>query len=395
MVSQNTTIDRNGFALPAAVLSLVVVGVLVTGGFYMARQETRIGMASQQSALSFYLAEAGMNDVLENWDAAAYGSLANFASAQRVDTASHGIWTVDITKVGSAMYLLEASAEAKDGGALRTMAQMVRVRTADIGADAALRTQGAVRYGGNSSLRGNDLVPDGSSRGRVDWTGMEVCDGVALTDKPALLVKDQSLLSFNGNTKKSESNTSGAPKFDEDPSITTESLTSFGDLSWDEMTALADIRLASAPSPGPSLTGSGACNYADSVNWGEPRDTTHPCFNYFPIIHITNVGEADLNGGIGQGILLIDGDAKMNGGFEFYGPVYVRGRFRTHGSGGHVWGGVTAGNVNLDQNTVLGNGAIQFSSCAIQRAVSGAAGLSQPVPISERSWVDASGVGGD
>ena len=37
---------RGGFALPVAVLALVAVGVLVTAGFWMAEQETRIGATS-------------------------------------------------------------------------------------------------------------------------------------------------------------------------------------------------------------------------------------------------------------------------------------------------------------------------------------------------------------
>ena len=38
---------QGGFALPVTVFALVVVGVITTGGFFMARQEGRIGVASE------------------------------------------------------------------------------------------------------------------------------------------------------------------------------------------------------------------------------------------------------------------------------------------------------------------------------------------------------------
>ena len=39
---------QRGFALPVAVFALVIVGVLTTGGFFMARQEGRIGACQRQ-----------------------------------------------------------------------------------------------------------------------------------------------------------------------------------------------------------------------------------------------------------------------------------------------------------------------------------------------------------
>ena len=56
--------DRRGFALPTAIGALVIVGVLVTAGFYMAQQEVRIGVASKFSSLAVNLAQSGANRVL-------------------------------------------------------------------------------------------------------------------------------------------------------------------------------------------------------------------------------------------------------------------------------------------------------------------------------------------
>ena len=53
-----------GFALPATVFALVVVGVITTGGFFMAHQEGRIGVASEHAGLAFYLTERGLVDAM-------------------------------------------------------------------------------------------------------------------------------------------------------------------------------------------------------------------------------------------------------------------------------------------------------------------------------------------
>jgi hypothetical protein len=136
---------------------------------------------------------------------------------------------------------------------------------------------------------------------------------------------------------------------------------------------------------GPSLI-NGLCNEADFRNLGEPfknATTPHPCENYYPIIY--SPGDLTLNTGRGQGILLVQGDLSIQGGFEFYGPVIVRGTLKTAGQGGHFNGGVLAANVELDQNVVIGNAVISFSRCTILKALNGSA---TPTSAVERSWFE-------
>ncbi|HEX6815813.1 MAG TPA: hypothetical protein VF102_09090, partial [Gemmatimonadaceae bacterium] len=58
---------------------------------------------------------------------------------------------------------------------------------------------------------------------------------------------------------------------------------------------------------------------------------------------------------------------------------------KTTGTGGHFTGGVLAQNVDLEQNTVLGNAVITYSSCASTYAMKAVA---SPILTSGRSWVD-------
>jgi hypothetical protein len=133
-------------------------------------------------------------------------------------------------------------------------------------------------------------------------------------------------------------------------------------------------------------------------NWGEPWRSggyIAGCINYFPIIHVAgsvvngvitnNTGNLKLTGGRGQGILLVDGDMDVQGGFEFYGPVIVQGHLTTSGTGGHFNGGVMSADVNLELNSVLGNAVVTYSSCSIIRALTA---NSNARLLRERRWMD-------
>lgn len=387
--------EKRGFALPVAVFALVVVGVLVTGGFYLARQETRIGIASVRGTTAFYLAERGTMEVLANWNASVYGILPQWTSTTVQDTTEEGVWSVDVTRMTDRLYFLRSTGtvtagSAAYGTASRMMGMVARLNTADISPPAALATQGALRYGGSSEVHGIDEIPNGIGGGSADWTGL--CDPSSLTDKPGILINDTTNITWVGSRSQIEENMSGVPLFDEDPSITAGSLMTFGDMSWDDMIALADkVYTASPGTIGPAVSG-GECNTGVKDNWGAPTDTTSVCFNYFPIIYYSPSGQLQLSSGIGQGILLVEGDLKVTGGFEFYGPVFVKGTLTTMGSGGHFWGGVVAANADISENTILGNAVITYSSCAVSRAILNNSALTKARPLENRSWVDLSSI---
>jgi hypothetical protein len=265
----------------------------------------------------------------------------------------------------------------------------VKIRTFDLDIDAALATQGLLTFGGSAEIKGADTNPDGSGKTRAVWGSY--CDGYVLEDKTGLLIDDTLNIDWNGNQSRIVGSMSGDPKYREDPGLNFDAMLD----QWDELTAAANIRFnsnLSGVAPTPSLTAGGACNTADRNNWGAPLDTLSPCFGYFPIIHLNNDGaEWTLNAnGAGQGIIMVDGDLRVNGGFEFYGPILVRGTLTTTGSGGHFWGGTIAANIRVEESTVLGDAELQYSSCALGRAIFGSS-YNRPNLISERSWIDVTG----
>ena len=121
-------------------------------------------------------------------------------------------------------------------------------------------------------------------------------------------------------------------------------------------------------------------------NWGAPTVPTSPCFNYFPIVY--HYGDLSISGsGEGQGILLVEGNLYVQGRIDFYGPVIVTGGVDVRGTGSDdvkFYGGILAQNVTLDDSRLTGNATVNYSSCAIKRALQGSA---VPTPLNERSWV--------
>ncbi len=103
---------------------------------------------------------------------------------------------------------------------------------------------------------------------------------------------------------------------------------------FDKLKALATLIVThdNPAATGPAYTGAipPKCDTNVETNWGEPTLATDPCFNYFPIIY--HYGNLKLQGGRGQGILLVEGDLTATGGMVFYGPVFVTGTLSTSGN---------------------------------------------------------------
>ena len=269
------------------------------------------------------------------------------------------------------------------GGASRRVGMIARVLGPTINARAGLSTQGKkLKVGGSSVISGLDTIPAELA---------SVCDASTLQDKAGILIDDEDNIKYQGKWDDAY----GDPAILEDPDLTADSLLNFGGMTFDDLAALADIDFLSkvtitdtAPD---SLFVGGAwvCNSADDYNWGDPKNPTAICGTHFPIIY----AHEDLHiasSAAGQGILLVEGNLKLTGGFEFYGPVIVRGTVSTTGTGGHVLGALIAGNVKSKSGKVLGNALVQYSSCTLSRAVLNNSSLSRFRPLADRSWVDLS-----
>jgi hypothetical protein len=380
--------NREGFALPAVIGALVIIGILVTAGFYMARQELRIGVASNHANMAVNIAQAGANEVMANWNGYQLGSIGIWDDTTLVDTIASGIWTVKITNNNNYNYFLTATGEVTEGGAMwagasRTIGIAAKILFADIDPPAALTTRGQVNVGGTSDIIGSNATPP---------TWGPYCTGLATNDTTGVLLDD--VTGGNPSTKGSAT-IQGNPPFTEDPSIVDSTFTNFGDMDWAELTQFAQIEGKEITGLGGSINGvgptvaSGRCNTADLINWGD----TVPgnlCFSYFPLIY--HAGSTNIqSNGYGQGILLVEGDLQVRGGFTFFGIVIVQGTFSTGSGNNRIVGAVLASNAADLNQSFLGTGVIQYSRCAVTRAVLNNASLSRARPLDARSWVDLTG----
>jgi hypothetical protein len=227
------------------------------------------------------------------------------------------------------------------------------------------------------------------------WGGL--CDSPG-PSKPGILIDDTTNIRDIGNALTVE----GDPVFQEDPTMTSDSLLAFGDLLFDDLVALADIRLPDrtkirqlAPDSVDMGGGDYVCDSSLEDNWGTPDTPGGACGNYFPVIYAAGDLEIAANEH-GQGILLVEGDLNISGTHIFYGPVIIKGTLWASGggTGGHFYGGVIAANVVLEETRITGNAVVEYSSCAVSRAVLNNSSLTRVRPIEDRSWVDLSSVVG-
>ena len=360
------------------VLAVVILEVLITGAIYMAQQEYRVGWSADQSLVAFNMTERGVAEVLTNWDAARYNGLPAWGSADTTGAFADGSWSATITKMTNSFYYVDVTGVVSRGGPLRAgasheMGVIAHVTSADLDPPAALTTRGSILVRGDAEVIGQDVDPP-------LWGMCTEPPG----DKPGIATDLTSTVGTQG-----QGTITGTPPVLQDPSIADSTFTQFGGVDWDEMILMADVR----PSPGslnigPSLNGNGTCNTSDVENWGHPESPGHACENYFPIIFVN--GDANIQaGGLGQGILLVAGDLNLRGNFSFYGVIIVQGSFETQGNGNRVYGGVLAGNATLGGQILTGGSEVQYSNCAVQRAIFNPS-LTRARPLRNRSWVDVS-----
>ncbi|MEZ4415568.1 MAG: hypothetical protein R3E10_07415 [Gemmatimonadota bacterium] len=382
---QRTLAEERGFVLPAALLAVVVLTIVTTAGFFAVQQESQIGASAERSTKAFYLAEQGIVDVLGSWNNAQYAAMPQWGTRQSTDTTAMGIWTVTVTKGNDQIYYLDATGTLTEGGLLyqgssRRVGLAARMTLPDFDPRAAITTTVNVSVRGRAEVHGEDHVPPG-------WGG--VCTG-PLSDRAGVLMQDTSTM---GNAGKSK--VTGNPPVQEDAGIGSQTFNQFGDMDWAELVSLASKVYAggSLNQFFPQLDVNGNCDFGDMQNWGDPENPAAPCGNYFPVIYMA--GSANLQSGSrGQGILLVDGDLAVRGDFLFHGLVIVHGQYDSQGSGNRVYGAVMASNVDLDQQNAVGQSVVDFSSCAIERAILNASELNRARPLWERGWVDLSSLSG-
>ena len=376
---------REGFALAATILAMLVVGAIVTGGFYAASQEGQVSRALQGSNDALYIAETGLNNALGS---ITYKNLKNITIGQdspftaqnvSVNGTVIGNYQVTAVRMNELLYFFTSVGTQTRGGryagATREVSSAVRIRSADFDTEAAVVVYGDLDLRGTSDVNGTDAYPTAWT---ADCPATDPTTNAIVTNPTSTVVTDRRT-TITGNVSRE--------------TLTTGDFTVFGDLTWNEVVAMKTWTVSGTMNPSPSLTGL-ACNTADINNWGAELPT-HACYNHFPILYAP--GDLHISsGGYGQGILLVAGNLTISGGFTFNGVVVTLGEIMMTGTGGHVNGTTMAyGGGNFDAvNDIRGDSLLQYSSCSIERAVLNNNALSRAIPIRHRSWMDMSSIKG-
>ena len=374
--------NERGIALAIAIFALVVVGALVAGAFFAGSQEQKLAENAKRVTQSFGIAEAGLAEQVRLWDPVLYNQqrtypLDSALVAQTTSPSRTGSYGGYVYKLNDNIFLTDVrgsdtasrTGRVRGSGARQRLGLLTRIRTLDVDIQASLTTQGDVDVRGNSAVNGDDANP-------TDWID---CDPAGA---PVDAVR---------TTESSDTSTSGNGVIDGtvnfDATLTPSTFTVFGDVTFADLVERATFPPLSGGTYRlqPTLTAGGECNRADPTNWGDGLVPTNPCGNFFPIVYVD--GDLTTNGVQGQGILLVRGNLHVQGSFEYFGIVIALGEFTTSGGGtsnAHFWGGVLAQNASLDTQNIAGQATLNFSGCAIQRALQ-ATGVT--APLRSRGWV--------
>ena len=149
-------------------------------------------------------------------------------------------------------------------GARQRLGWLMRVRLLDIGIGGALTTQGSVKLAGNAYVDGHDFIPSG-------WTTAN-CDTVGDTTKAGVRAPDSAVVQTSGGP-----HLGGNPPFLKDSSVHSTTFSQFGDVTYDDIAALASVQLSSGTyKTEPTLSGS-ACDRSDPTNWGDGLNPSAAC----------------------------------------------------------------------------------------------------------------------
>jgi Tfp pilus assembly protein PilX len=366
--------DERGIALVLAIVALVVIGALVAGTMFVSTAEQRTSVNGLAASKAFEGADAGLQTAIANWSAtantAANGS--TVATGSGNFSSSGASYSYTVSRLNDQLFL--AQSVGSQGGATQTLSAVLRLVKVNPSVSAAVTAGGSVSVGGNASIIGTNTPPSGwgSCAPAPDMGGIRSSGSVSTNGNPTI----------TGTPPTVPNDASVNPALFQGP--------------FNQFKQMATIRLTGATGSGnyavfngmaPSTTGSPArCNRADLNNWGEPLRTgayVSECTGYAPIVYIS--GNAKFNSTArGQGVLLVEGDLSIAGGFQWVGLVIATGEVKTGNGNAQITGALMAQNADIgDQTSFSGTPVVSYSRCALDYVINATAVAR---PIAMRPW---------
>jgi hypothetical protein len=388
--------NERGMALALAVGALVVVGALVAGTLFVGTQEQRVAENARRVETSFGVAEAGANEIVRLWpdSIGSFNAMGTYPGANSTRTLTEQQSRGQTGKYGGTLYRLNESlylvamtgqdnrslSGAIGGGARQRIGILARVRSAPLQIPllSGLAAQGNVSIAGGGAIDGTDHIPNAT------WTNCPPLDptaaGIRIGTGP-------------GDTVSNATNVTGNPPVKMVASMADSTFEKFGGVTYAELAARADtfgivINAGGNLTTQPATSGT-ACNKTILTNWGDGLNRAGPCGSYFPIIHLRGSQETTLNGVQGQGVLLVDGNLRIQGSYQFFGVVIIQGYLTTMGGGSseaHLWGTVMVKNPTDHNISIGGHARVEYSKCAAMQALQAISGPPSAALMRSRSF---------
>jgi hypothetical protein len=377
-------VPRRGIALPAAVVTLAIVSLFAAGSAFFTLQESRAARNGLTERAAFEAAEYGATALARDWVPAQALSLpvggtigpATFslaagatASGRLTRATPTTFWGVSEGSAGSAN--ARTLARRAVGVVYRLALALPAVTAALTVRDSAVIVGGGV-VSGTDSLGGGPAIVAACARAGTAVAGAAAPDSTRVCD---------------GACGATSGNIRGIPPLMSDPAAGDSlSYLILGDRSWQQLVAGADLIVPpnATVTPAP-VVAAGACQRGLAANWGDPAGAS-PCAGFFPVIWAQ--GDVTMNGGMGQGILIAEGDVRLASGARFSGLIVAGDDVVTLGGGGTVLGAAMARDARPGpgDHTIIGGGAlVQYSSCALHTALYASAPL---IRVRDRAWAE-------
>jgi len=383
---------REGIALPIALAAIVAVGALIAGVVFASTQEFRVGRNTITAQRALHGAEVGLNSVVASWNSERTKKLKiGFRDTLRDTIIDEAYVKREWVRVSPTMFWVTstsiAGSQSLQNRALKRLNALVRVDIPDLRIMGAVTSRGRTEIAGAAKVSGTDTVlagwdcPPGGAPGA----------GVVVNDSASNMIYSGVKYELTGDPKVKDSTA-----IVED----TSNFMKFGGFNYDSLAILATKVKTSGGAYNniyPSHSAPNVCNTADANNWGDTSHVNGPrgCENYYPVVHLqgaTNSYNLQGNSG-GQGILLVDGNLTLAGGFKWTGLIIVKGATTLAGTAGvggvKIVGGLMSMNrvSPADTNQVTGASSITFSRCVIGQVT---AALATARQTRYRSWADMS-----
>ena len=218
---------ERGFALAVSIFALVIIAALITGVFFAARQEMKIGENSMTAQRAFNAADAGINNAIANWNINAWNGLANNATASFSGAlpGGTGSWTGTVKRLNPQLFFVQVTGTDKNNLSTRTLGALSRLLIMQMQMKGALTTQNSLKIGGSSFINGVDTSPSG-------WSCPAVNDTM-----PGIATGDSNQISTSGCG--GSSCVQGKPRILSDTTINDSTFLKFGDLGWNDLVGMA------------------------------------------------------------------------------------------------------------------------------------------------------------